>query len=88
MATITVKVEAQNSLERMYFLKHDDFQVVKEAVKSTGARFDGRNKVWLMTQQQFSELKFDCEAADFYVSRTNDVIFRAMNEVVWSPHPI
>jgi len=88
MATITVRVEtkAEAELDKMYFIRDDDFTTVKDAVKATGARFDGRKREWVSRDAEAIEaLLFEVTRADFYVSTYNRVIFRAFGDEVWSP---
>ena len=90
MATVRVAVKYTNrEFPRVYDISSDaPFEIVKDAVKATGARFDGgfERKWWLATKAGLQALKaagYSAKPADFEIdSRRDGVVFTPSGETV------
>lgn len=91
MATVRVAVKYSNrEFLRIYDVSRDDaeFSIVKDAVKDTGARFDGGfdRKWWVCKKAGLALLKeqgYTVKNADFEIdTRRDGVVFNATGETV------
>jgi len=90
MATVRVAVKYTNrEFPRVYDISSDaSFEIVKDAVKATGARFDGgyERKWWLATKAGLQALKaagYSVKPADFEIdARRDGVVFTPTGETV------
>ena len=90
MATVRVAVKYTNrEFPRVYDISSDaPFEIVKDAVKATGARFDGgfERKWWLATKAGLQALKaagYSVKPADFEIdARRDGVVFTPTGETV------
>ena len=90
MATVRVAVKYTNrEFPRVYDISSDaSFEIVKDAVKATGARFDGgfERKWWLARKAGLNALKdagYTVKNADFEIdTRRDGVVFNATGETV------
>ena len=91
MATVRVAVKYTNrEFLRIYDVSRDDaeFEVVKDAIKATGARFDGGfdRKWWVARKAGLNALKdagYTVKSTDFEIdARRDGVVFNATGETV------
>jgi hypothetical protein len=82
MTYITIAIKFGNrTFSRYYEVTADaDFNTLKDAIKATGAKFDGAQRVWNVNKAGLDTLKsqYELKPADFYlVNNLSDVEFKA-----------
>lgn len=76
---IEIRVKYSNRhLARIYFVRGENWQATKDAIKATGAKFNGSEKFWNVSGTELKALRetFQVKPGDLTIS-SNQIVLRA-----------